>query len=114
MNQRTKISIDAPEHFFDPHRSASDYYRRTGTQPAPLYSLTRVGTSNGSRKQPLEENAHVLPCGSDLLKTTKQFKKDFPTSYGKSASRVYPHGKQVRTVLFRVGSMTGVVILCLC
>jgi hypothetical protein len=93
--QTTKISIDAPQCFLDPHRKALEHYRNTGTKPAPLYSLARVSSANGTRKTNTAENIHVLPGGSQLHETTQKFKENFPKNVGKQASRRYPHDKQV-------------------
>ncbi len=79
----------------DPHRNAMEHYRDSGTAPAPIYSLTRVGSANGCRKVDTTENIHVLPGGSELLKTTTRFKENNPENFGKKASRRYPYDKQV-------------------
>lgn len=72
----TRISVDAPPYFLDPHRIAKRYPR----SPPPVY--------NG-----VDEAAYVLPAGQSILSATLKSREMNPT--GKKSYQIYADGKQV-------------------
>lgn len=94
--EKTKISIDAPKNFLDPHRSAQEFYKRSGTVPEPAMSLSQMhkkpGTCCTLKPDPYAASL-VLPGGRNLYEATIRAKEI--TQNTKSDRRMFPHGKQV-------------------